>query len=354
MEQELFSTWTIGTLKIKNRLVRSATGERTAEITGTVTDEIVNIYKTLAEGGTGLIITGHAFVSLDGRTKTGQSGIHDDYCIEGLSKFADVTHTSDARILLQISHGGSRSEPMESENNPHPKAKGANDLSPKEIEKIRGHFIDAAVRAEKAGFDGIQIHGAHRYLLSDFLSPVTNTRDDEYGGREGGTRLVTDIIKGIRSSVSEDFVISIKVGTDVDENGNNQNDLLLSIKEFIRAGLDCVEISKGIAWWDITIKEKIKPHKNEAYNLDVALYIKKRLPGFPVIVVGGIRSIETAEDILRQGIDAVALCRPLIMEPDLPRRWMENDRRPSTCISCSQCVKESGAAICHVRKKLTS
>ena len=228
--------------------------------------------------------------------------------------------------------------------------KGANDFSLKEIEKIRSNFVTAAARAEKAGFDGIQIHGAHRYLLSDFLSPVTNTRNDEYGGRNGGTRLIKDIIKGIRSSVGEGFVVAIKVGTDIDENGNNQNDLLLSIEEFIKAGLDCVEISKGIAPLDSTIKEKIKPHINEAYNLDVALYIKNHLPDFPIIVVGGIRSIETAEDILRQGINAVALCRPLIMEPDLPYRWMENDRRPATCISCARCIKTEGPILCHVKK----
>ena len=164
MKQQLFSTWTIGSLEIKNRLVRSATGERNADAAGIITDDVVNIYRVLAEGGTGLIITGHAFVSPGGRAREGQIGIHDDNCIDGLTKIVCTAHAADSRILLQISHAGSRSQPLETENNPNPSIKGANDFSLEEIENIREYFIAAAVRAEKAGFDGIQIHGAHRYL----------------------------------------------------------------------------------------------------------------------------------------------------------------------------------------------
>lgn len=223
---------------------------------------------------------------------------------------------------------------------------GALEMTRDDIERVAACFVSAAALAEKAGFDGVQIHAAHRYLLSQFLSPLANRRQDEYGDMAGGIRFIRQITAGIRAEVSRTFIVAVKIGADTQPNGNDKNDVLQIVKELIPAGLDCVEISRGYAQMDETVARNIKAHVNEAYNLDVAVYIKHQMPSLPVIVVGGFRSIEAVERALSQEIDAVALSRPLIAEPGLPLRWMQGNRSPSACVSCSKCIKGKGAVSC--------
>lgn len=346
MNSAVNSSWQIGSVGIKNRLVRSATNLRLAGPDGEVTNQLTASYTRLAEGGIGLIITGHAFVTPEGRTQHGQLGAYHAALRPGLARLADAAHAHDARILLQISHGGIRSMPLCGERMGPSGEDGALEMTRDDIERVAACFVSAAALAEKAGFDGVQIHAAHRYLLSQFLSPLANRRQDEYGDMAGGIRFIRQITAGIRAEVSRTFIVAVKIGADTQPNGNDKNDVLQIVKELIPAGLDCVEISRGYAQMDETVARNIKAHVNEAYNLDVAVYIKHQMPSLPVIVVGGFRSIEAVERALSQEIDAVALSRPLIAEPGLPLRWMQGNRSPSACVSCSKCIKGKGAVSC--------
>jgi len=339
-------SWRIGTVAIKNRVVRSATNLRLAGPDGDVTDRLVASYRRLAEGGVGLAFTGHAFVSPEGRAQRGQLGVYHESLQVGLARLVAAAHAQDVKILLQISHGGARSLPLRGERMGPSGEEGALEMTRSDIEKVEEDFVFAASMAEKAGFDGVQIHAAHRYLLSAFLSPLANRRDDEYGGRDGGTRLIRRIIDGIRKTVGKEFLVAAKVGADTLSGGNDANDVLQVVNELIPAGLDAVEISRGYAQTDETVARKIRARVNEAYNLDVALYIKQQIPNLPLIVVGGFRSIEAVEEALAAGIDAVALSRPLIAEPGLPARWMSGDRSPALCVSCSRCIMGKGAISC--------
>jgi 2,4-dienoyl-CoA reductase-like NADH-dependent reductase (Old Yellow Enzyme family) len=340
------SPWQIGSVRIKNRLVRSATNLRIAGPRGEVTDELIAAHERLAAGGIGLVVTGHAFVTLDGRAGQGQIGAYDDMLRQGLEKLAGAAHAQDVKVFLQISHGGTRSLPLRGERIGPSEEDGALEMTRDDIERVMAGFVSAAALAEKAGFDGVQIHAAHRYLLSQFLSPLANRRRDEYGGKEGGARFIKRIITGIKGVVNKGFIVAIKMGADTQPNGNGKEDVLWIVKELIPAGLDWVEISRGYAQLDETVAPKIKPHVDEAYNLDVAAYIKSRLPDLPMTVVGGFRSIEAVEAALSQNIDAVALSRPLIREPGLPLRWMLENKSPSYCVSCMQCIKGKGPVTC--------
>lgn len=346
MNTSFSRAWQIGTAVIKNRLVRSATNLRLAGPDGEVTSELIAAYTKLGQGGIGLITTGHAFVSPEGRTKLGQLGAYHEALRTGLARLAGAAHAYDAPILLQISHGGSRSLPLLGERMGPCGDDGAMEMTRDDIQRVTACFISAAALAEKAGFDGVQIHAAHQYLLSQFLSPIANRRRDEYGGMAGGLRFVQQIMEGIRREVKEPFLVSMKIGADTQTGGNDEHDVLRIVRTLIPAGLNCVEISRGYAPTDETVATKIKAHVNEAYNLDVAAYIKHQMPSLPVVVVGGFRSVDAVEAALARGIDAVALSRPLIAEPDLPARWMKGDRSPSLCVSCSRCIRAAGAVSC--------
>lgn len=338
------TSWSIGDVRIRNRLVRSATNMRLADPDGNIGAELIALHENLAGNGIGLDITGHAYVSPEGKVNEGQIGADSDVRIDGMKKLACAVHADGGKIFLQLSHGGSRAITVDS----NPFAGGVTDSSIGNIKRIIDKFIAAALRAKRAGFDGVEIHAAHRYLLSQFLSPCENTRTDRYGGRDGGTGILEEIIAGIRTSADKNFIVAVKMGIDDKDGGNTREDVVTIVRHLVPAGLDCVEISKGVVSRDVTIQEQIIPRENEAYNLDVALHVKNHIPLVPVIAVGGFRSLETINAALLQGIDAVALSRPLLREPDLFVRWTAEDHAPSKCISCSACIKRSGKVSCSV------
>jgi len=331
---DLFDPLMIGTLRLPNRLVRSATNMRLAGPQGEVSEELLGVYRKLAQGGVGLCITGHAYVSPEGKVSDGQLGIWDDRLIDGLKRLVETFKTEGGSILVQLSHGGALAFKAPGERLSPSPFKGARGMSPGEIEDLKRAFVEAAKRAKKAGFDGVQLHSAHGYLLSSFLSPKLNRRKDQYGGREGGTRLIGEIILRIKEETG--LPVIIKVGPD-NGGGNTIEEVIESLKELRKYGLDGVEISRGLVPQEEIMKEKIRPYENEAYNLPYALKVKQSLSDLPVILVGGLRSYETCKEILSKGIEALAFSRPLIREPDLPLRWKQGDRRPATCQSCNLC-----------------
>jgi len=162
-------------------------------------------------------------------------------------------------------------------------------------------FVQAARRAYEAGFDGVQLHAAHGYLLSAFLSPRMNRREDRYGGCEGGVRVLKEIIEGIKALAGDGFLVAVKLGVDGGKRGNGPQEVVEVLRGLAASGLHCAEISRGVAPVEEIIREGVKPGEGEAYNLEVALYVKEHLPSLPLILVGGLRSARAAQAVGRRG-----------------------------------------------------
>ena len=220
------------------------------------------------------------------------------------------------------------------------------DMSLEDIKKVIDLFIKAAERAKKANFDGIQIHAAHFFFLSKFISPLKNHRTDEYGGStENRVKILVDILKGIKE-LNLGLHISIKINSsDFEEGGNDENECVKICKILEKEGIDSIEISGNGS-----SRMKIKPHVNEAYFLDCAKKVAEEV-NIPIALVGGIRSRKTMQNILdTTKIQIISLSRPLNCEPEYPKKMQDGDIEDSRCISCNGCYK-SNCHKCVVFKK---
>jgi 2,4-dienoyl-CoA reductase-like NADH-dependent reductase (Old Yellow Enzyme family) len=366
IKSPVFEPKSIGGMRIKNKLVRSATVEAMASEDGNITDELVKIYETLAEGGVGLIITGAAYVQPTGKILAHQTGIDRDDAIPGLRRIAEIVHKhgDGCGVAVQLNHCGRQSVLLEDTIAPSAVFEPIGDKMPREmtieeIEETTEAFARAAMRALEAGFDAVQLHAAHGYLLSEFLSPYTNRRTDEYGGStENRIRIVGDIYKRIVENVGKDFPILIKMNVDDFLDGGITLDESVRIAGTLsRMGFAAVETSgcmwevatrsrEELGWRPVMIPESrvgIRSKDEEAYHLSYAREIGKVID-VPLILVGGIRSLDVIERILGEGdADFVALCRPLIRQPDLPNRWMKGmGGLTADCVSCNGCVDSLG------------
>jgi len=217
------------------------------------------------------------------------------------------------------------------------------ELTKEEIRDIIIAFGDGAYRAKVWGFDAVQLHGAHGYLISQFLSPLTNRRTDEYGGSiENRSRFLLETYKNVRESVGSDYPVLIKLNAEDNINGGlGINDAIYVARRLNDAGIDAIEVSAGTpaSGKKGPIRIQINKPEKEAYNLELARRIKSAV-NCPVMVVGGFRSYEVIEKALNEdNIDYIALGRPLIREAALANRWQKGDRRPATCLSCNRCFK---------------
>jgi 2,4-dienoyl-CoA reductase-like NADH-dependent reductase (Old Yellow Enzyme family) len=363
---ELFEQTEINGMNLKNRIVRSATWEGMCDNHGKPYEKLNNLYLDLARGGTGLIITGFAFVRPDGRQLLGKMGIHTDEFAEEFKKLTDKVHETDSKIVLQLAHaGGQTSTQMIGRQPLAPSAVKADqyqeipvELTKEDIKDIVTDFGEAARRAKNWGFDGVQFHSAHGYLINQFLSPHTNYRTDEYGGSiENRSRFLMEIYHKVRETIGQDFPVLIKLNaSDNLEEGLKLKDAIIVARQLSHDGIDAMEISSGtsVSGDKSPSRKKINNQEKEAYNLDLALRIKKEVC-CPVIAVGGFRSFEIIERTVRDyNIDYVALSRSLIREPDLPNRWLQGDRSPAKCISCNRCFvpgfKRGGIYCVHEKK----
>lgn len=358
----LFQPKKIGDMTVKNRIVRSATYEGMAK-EGIVDERYVGLYRRLAMGGVGLIIGGFAFVKRNGIAVRYQTGIHSDECVPMLRKATEAVHEvdEDVKFVLQIAHcGRQRTGCKEYGEIVAPSAVGyisygikknieivPKEMTLAEVKEIVQSFIAAAERAKRAGFDGVQLHAAHGYLLSEFLSPHTNRRTDAYGGStENRVRIILEILDGIRERCGKELPVVIKLQVDdfLDVEPSLKMPESVEIARAVaEAGFDAVEISGGIYESTVlmTTKTNIRTPEDEAYFLPYARRIKKVIGETPLILVGGIRSLEVAEGVLRDGeADFVSMCRPLIREPNLPKKWRENLSHKADCISCNRCFGE--------------
>lgn len=352
--KKLFEKTKINQIELKNRFIRSATWENKADEKGHITDKLKLVYKNLARGQVGLIITGYAFVMEDEQPNPGMMGIYDDSFIPEYKELTNMVHNYGSKIILQLAYGGTQTT-YRPENRViwgpsavREMATGviAKEMTKEDINVLIKAFGDAAVRAKKAQFDGVQIHGAHGYLLSQFLNPYHNQRTDQYGGSiENRARIIFEIYEEIRQRVGKDYAVLIKINCrDFVEKEFNFEECRYVCEQLTKRGIDAIEISGGIA----AAKElragrsNIDTPEKEGYFKTYAGQIAEEI-SVPIILVGGLKSFSVIEQISTQtNIEYFSLSRPLLREPNLIQRWQEGDRTKSKCISCNQCRSAEG------------
>lgn len=344
---DLFEPYLIGKMALSNRFVRSATFDATANDSGAVTDNSVSLYRTLGQGQIGLIITGFAFVSSQGQAGPGQYGVHNDDMIPGLKRLVQAVHEGNSKIALQIAHSGINSRylnakgviplavsAMSESDKPH------REMTGEEIETIVTDFVAAAIRGREAGFDAIQLHGAHGYLMSQFLSPIFNRRTDKWGGSAEKRRTFhLEIIQKVHQEIGADFPLMIKFGVEDDkEGGLTLSESVDTAQQMMHRGIDAIEVSTGSNEITSVIPVIKKGEPERTYFRKNTATIKRAVD-LPVMIVAGIRSLEVAKDIVNSGdADLISMCRPFIREPHLIARWQRGDAGQATCVSCNKCM----------------
>jgi 2,4-dienoyl-CoA reductase-like NADH-dependent reductase (Old Yellow Enzyme family) len=363
----LFEETTINGMTISNRMVRSATWEGMCEQDGRPTEKLINLYRDLAQGGVGLIISGFTFVRPEGKGLSGKMGIHTDDFAGDYENLTRAVHAAGGKIAIQLVHAGGQTDSKNTGLKPvAPSAVQVDqfaevpaELTKEEIRDIVSAFGEGARRAKAWGFDAVQLHGAHGYLINQFLSPLTNRRTDEYGGDiENRSRLLMEVFGSVRETVGADYPVLIKLNAaDNLDGGLEIDDAIYAAKNLFEGGIDAIEVSAGTpaSGEKNPARAKINKPEKEAYHLKLAQRVKAAV-GCPVMVVGGFRSYEVAAKAVEDdGMDYIAVARPLIREPDLPNRWLQGDRSPATCISCNSCFVpglEEGGIYCVIEKKM--
>ena len=352
-------------MKLANRFMRSATWEGMAAEDGSVTPKLTKTMVDLAKGGVGLIISGHAYVLPEGQAGPWQMGIYKDELIDGLKIMVNEVHEAGGKIVAQLAHSGAFARKEIIKQVPHVVSNfeglsksPRHELTKKDIQKLIKAFAEAAQRAKIAGFDGVQLHAAHGYLLSQFLSPAYNRRNDEYGGPiENRVRIHLEMYHAIQDVVGADYPVLIKINSeDFLDNGLNLNDSITASTMLFDAGIDAIELSGGTLYSGKLSPSRlgINKEEKEAYFKEAAALFKKEI-NVPLILVGGVRSLNVAEQILENGIaDYISMCRPLIREPGLINRWKSGDTHPARCKSDNLCLEpawEGKGIYCVVEEK---
>ena len=376
----LFDKTEINGMELKNRLVRSATHEAMADDAGFPTEKLFKLYGRLAKGGVGLIITGYTFVSRDGKFKA-MLGIDTDQHVSKYQELVNHVHQNGAKIAMQINHCGRQT--TEEMTGTQPIAPSAvkdksmfvmpREMTDEDIERIIESFAQASRRVKESGFDAVQLHGAHGYLISQFLCPHTNRRSDKWGGStENRMRFVTEIYKRVRENLGNEYPILIKLSAyDNMKNGLKPEEGIVIAKKIAEMGFDGIEVSCGIGEdggstlrgdipFDVILDEwEMYKNKNflfrfimrkfgsklmkpipftQGYNRDSARIIKKNVK-VPIFAVGGMINPAFMEETIQNGeADYISLCRALITDPKFPNKIKEGGRESSGCIHCNLCL----------------
>ncbi|MGF1834468.1 NADH:flavin oxidoreductase [Photobacterium sanguinicancri] len=359
----LFSQGRIGNMTLKNRFVRSATWENMATEDGHMTDKLYAIYDELAQGEVGLIVTGYANIVEEEKPNAGMMGMYNDSFIDEYKKLTELVHTNDSKIVMQLAYGGTKttynvgeriifspSDVPEMGTKTQGKA-----MTKDEIDYIVEAFAQASRRAQESGFDGVEIHAAHTYLINQFLSPYYNRREDQYGGSlENRMRFLVEIYMAIRKLVGDDFPILVKLtATEFFEGGLTFDETRIICKQLEAIGVDAIIISGNIhgkandmigqQFDGYTLQEEGYFHQyGDVISQDVSV---------PVITVGGLSDVDAIEAIAENtNIQYFALSRPLLAEPHLIKRWQSGDKAEVDCERCSKCRTRRGN-FCVVYKK---
>ncbi len=354
----LFEKSFIKSLHLDNRAIRSATWEGGADRKGNITERVVKLYADLADGGVGLIITGFQYVLPNGIGIAHQVGNYSEELLPGLMRLNEAARAGGSKVMAQLVHAGSKADPglfPEEEDIWGPSAvpdpltgRVPKEMTQQEITSLVEAYAAAASRAQRAGFDGIQLHGAHGYGINQFLSPALNRRTDGYGGTPANRyRFLGEVLEGVRGVVGKDYPLFIKLsGDDFFPGGLTLEESLDIGRRLAEDGIDCIEVSggsKASPGGMIPSRLNVRRPGDEAYLAGLAGRFREQLQ-VPVVSVGGIRSPEIAAKILEEGLaDYMAFCRPLIREPNLIKRWQSGDFGKSKCISCNGCY-ETGLA----------
>jgi len=328
---ELFEKTEINGMSLSNRFIRSATWDGLAADDGACTRAMIDLMARLSKGGVGMIITGHAYIHPHGQHQPWQLGIHRDELITGLRKMTGVVHENDVRIVLQLGYGGA-----------YLSKSRVRQMSVRDMEELVKDFGRAALRAKKAGFDGVQIFAAHGFFLSQLLCPRYNDRNDKFGGSiENRARALLEILQSVREAVGLDYPVLAKLNCqDFVENGLTLEDSIQVGLMLEQGGIDAIELSGGLLN-NPNLMNDTEGKADEVYFRKEARAFKEKID-VPLILVGGIRSFSTAESLLDENIaDYISMCRPFIREPDLINRWKSGDHRKAVCISCNNCVEQA-------------
>ena len=351
----LFEPVKIGNMELRNRFVRSATYDGAALTTGHVSERQIEMFNTLADGGVGLIVTGITYVHPSGQNLLFQNSMATDDLIPGFKRLTAAVHDRGRKIAVQLFHAGRERArflkdkdvkaiaPSYVHNDPYFSG-DYRPMSEDEIWDIIGAFGDAVRRAREAGFDAVQLHGAHGFLLSQFLSPFTNHREDDWGGTlEKRLRFHRQVYNDIRIKVGDDYPLLIKTGVqDGFEGGLEFSEGKAASQFFAQWGFDALEVSQGVRGKEFEgteFRTNINERNREAYFRHWTKEIKA-VVDVPVMMVGGIRTFDLMEEVIRNGeADFVSLCRPFIREPGIVNRWKSGNHQKATCISCNQCLQ---------------
>jgi 2,4-dienoyl-CoA reductase-like NADH-dependent reductase (Old Yellow Enzyme family) len=349
---KLFVPGKVGSLELPNRIVFAATSSELADQDGFVGDDLVEYYAERARGGAGLLVLEATYVEQEGKRLHHNAMLHDDCYVPGLRKVVQAAHAEGAKIAIQLNHGGRESIPHVSGSvplAPSPIASqftGVGDavipkeLTLEEIERIIDRFAEAARRARDAGFDAVELHGAHGYLIGEFLSPDSNKREDEYGGSvEGRAYFCVRLIRAIKDRLGTDYPVIVRMnGHDHVRHGLELEDAVEMAVMFEAAGADSISMSGGV-------------HASHPYmvvpgmSVDRGCYVSysdavRRRVGVPVMVVGRINTPDLAEQILEDGhADFICLSRALIADPYFPAKAKAGQVETiAPCIACNECI----------------
>ena len=351
----LFTEARIGNMTLKNRFVRSATWENMATEDGHMTDKLYAIYEELAQGEVGLIVTGYANIVEEEKPNAGMMGMYNDSFIEEYQKLTALVHQYDSKIVMQLAYGGTKTTYNLGERVIFaPSAvceKGTQTLgqamTQADIDYIVEAFALATKRAQDAGFDGVEIHAAHTYLINQFLSPYYNQRDDQYGGSlDNRMRFLLEIYAKIRTLVGDDFPILVKLtASEFFEGGLTFAETRLICKKLEAIGVDAIIISGNVhGKADTMVGESYDGYmiEPEGYFQQYGNVISQDVD-VPVITVGGLSEFDAIEAMANNtGIEFFALSRPLLSEPKLIKRWFDGYKADVECERCSKCRTRRG------------
>lgn len=358
-DQNIFQEGKIGELTLKNRIVMPPMGTNLAGLEGEVTDHLIAYYEERAKGGTGLIIIEFTCIDYEyGKGFVRQMRMDDDRFIPGIQRLANAIHKYGAKVFVQIHHAGRQSnsslingKQIVAPSNVACAAVGEEprELTTAEVKELVHKFVQAAARCKQAGIDGVEVHGAHGYLINQFLSPEANLRTDEYGGSfENRMRFLEEIIQGIREKCGEDYPVTVRLSVDEFNDGGIDLNLGKEICRYIeKLGVDGLHISCGT--YDSSDKIVESPLYEQGWRVYLAEEIKK-VVNIPVITVGSIREPQFVENILSEGrADFVAIGRGLIADPEWVRKTKEGrEAEIRKCINCLHCIHSVNANL-HVR-----